>query len=234
MKIIRALILATLIGSIAFLRSATSVSAQGLFVQQVIVPKVQATVSKVEDKTPESELKQVIPLAFPDTKVDNGKTNEDTVDLFAPIYVDNDRNVIQKNITVEKSMPLDPENITGVSTYFSRFHPGLDYRAKLGTPIYSVLPGIVNEVGFQSGGYGRYIVLVHYTDGKILFSLYAHLKDTKVKVGDEVDSGTEIGYVGLTGRSTGPHLHFELHDTKSAMDPVRFFANKSLAMVMKK
>jgi len=204
------------------------VAAQGMFVEQVLVPQ------KDKEKKPEPELKQLIPLVFPDNKVDSGTTDVVTEDLFAPIFVEDNQEVIHKSVVAQRTMPLDAENITGVSTYFSRFHPGIDYRAKMGTAVRAILPGVVNEVGFQRGGYGRFVILIHYAEGKTLFSLYAHLKEAKVNVGEKVESGDIIGAVGLTGRSTGPHLHFELHDTKSAMDPIRFFANKALAMVMKK
>ncbi len=227
MKIIRALILATLVGGYT-LGMAQPVKAQNMFVEQVIPPKK-------EDKL-EFELKQVLPLAFPDKdkKADSEDAEDVVTEVFAPILVEESQNVIPKAVSAEKATPIELENVTGISTYFSRFHPGIDYRAKLGTPIRAILPGIVSEVGFQRGGYGRYVILVHYTEGKTIFSLYAHMKETNVEVGDKVETKDIIGAVGLTGRSTGPHLHFELHDTKTAMDPIRFFANKALAMVLKK
>lgn len=226
MKNIRAFVLGLMVGVPAFLGMAQPVLAQNMFVAQVSVPQ--------KDNDPQPKLKDVLPLVFPETKEDKVDAETLETELFAPIFVDNSHGIIHKSVSAEKAMPLETQNITGISTYFSRFHPGIDYRAKMGTPIRAILPGMVNEVGFQRGGYGRYVVLVHYTEGKTLFSLYAHLKDTKVAVGDEVETKDTIGIVGLTGRTTGPHLHFELHDTKTAINPIKFFADKSLAMVVKK
>lgn len=131
----------------------------------------------------------------------------------------------------EKVLPVIADEVIGISTFFTHFHPGIDLRAKLGTDVRAMLPGIVVEIGFEKGGYGNYIVLAHKVGNKVITSLYAHLKEIDVQTGASVDSGSVIGAVGLTGHTTGPHLHFEIHETDGvAVDPVKFFAGNSIAL----
>ena len=98
-----------------------------------------------------------------------------------------------------------------------RAHMGIDYAAPIGTPVFSVANGKVVHIGF-SGAYGNLIILEH--PGNYL-TYYAHLSNYNVEldVGNEVRRGLEIGYVGSTGRSTGPHLHFELRKNGVYVDP---------------
>jgi len=94
-----------------------------------------------------------------------------------------------------------------ITQYYSWRHNGLDIANKLGTPIYAAEAGTVTEAAWNAGGYGYYIVVDHGGGKK---TRYAHLSKFACKVGDEVDKGENIGYMGSTGRSTGPHLHFEV------------------------
>jgi murein DD-endopeptidase MepM/ murein hydrolase activator NlpD len=98
-----------------------------------------------------------------------------------------------------------------------RTHMGIDYAAPVGTPIFSVANGKVIHLGY-SGAFGNLIILEH--PGNYL-TYYAHLSNYNVElaVGNEVRRGLEIGYVGSTGRSTGPHLHFELRKNAVYVDP---------------
>jgi murein DD-endopeptidase MepM/ murein hydrolase activator NlpD len=98
-----------------------------------------------------------------------------------------------------------------------RTHMGIDYAAPVGTPIFSVANGKVIHLGY-SGAFGNLIILEH--PGNYL-TYYAHLSNYNVElaVGNEVRRGLEIGYVGSTGRSTGPHLHFELRKNGVYVDP---------------
>jgi murein DD-endopeptidase MepM/ murein hydrolase activator NlpD len=95
-------------------------------------------------------------------------------------------------------------------------HRGLDIAAPIGTPIYASDGGTVISAGWNSGGYGQLIEIDHkngYT------TRYAHLNKISVKVGQEVPQGFRIGDMGTTGRSTGPHLHFEIRKGGGAVDP---------------
>ena len=96
-------------------------------------------------------------------------------------------------------------------------HKGLDIRAPLGTPVRAVLRGEVIRSDHSQGGYGR-VIYVRHAGG--LETRYAHHKRNLVRVGQVVEAGTEIGLVGSSGRSTGPHLHFEIRVRGEAIDPL--------------
>ena len=96
-----------------------------------------------------------------------------------------------------------------ITSYFGPSHPlGIDIRAEVGTPIESAGDGIVTFVGGDPGrSYGFYVRVKH---GGGFTSLYGHLRNFAVKNGDRVKAGQVLGFAGLTGRTTGPHLHFEV------------------------
>ena len=98
-----------------------------------------------------------------------------------------------------------------------RAHMGIDYSAPIGTPVFSVANGRVAHIGY-SGAFGNLIILEHPGN---YHTYYAHLSNYNVELelGNEVRRGLEIGYVGSTGRSTGPHLHFELRKNGIYVDP---------------
>ena len=97
-------------------------------------------------------------------------------------------------------------------------HSGMDFKAATGTPVIATGPGKVIKASWQ-GGYGR-LVEIQHTGG--ITTRYAHLSRIHVKVGDYVSTGKRIGRVGSTGRSTGPHLHYETRVSNRAVDPNRF------------
>lgn len=225
MKNIRTILLSALIGVSTLVGTTQSVSAQKIFTEIPHEPSVSVV---------DPELKKVLPILFTpseeEKKIDQGSDAE----MFTAIAVNKTiSTAIKKNAGTHKVMPLAADEVIGVSTFYSRFHPGIDMRAKVGTPVRAMLPGTVNEVEFERGGYGRYVVLVHHVGEKTIFSLYAHMKDSKVNVGDVVDADTIIGTVGMTGRTSGPHLHFEIHEQDRAIDPIKFFASNSIAMARK-
>ncbi len=98
------------------------------------------------------------------------------------------------------------------------FHGGIDFRAGTGTPILATADGEVTNAG-RSGGYGK-IVEIRHSSG--LSTRYAHMSAIDVRVGQHVSTGDVIGKVGSTGRSTGPHLHYEVRRNGSTIDPMRF------------
>ncbi len=103
-----------------------------------------------------------------------------------------------------------------------KMHSGLDFAAPQGTPIYATADGVVKLAGNIGNGYGNYVVINH---GYGYETLYAHQYRIKVKPGQRVKRGEQIGWVGSTGKSTGPHLHYEVHKNGRKMDPVYFFYN---------
>lgn len=105
----------------------------------------------------------------------------------------------------------------GIKTQGIHGHNGVDFGAPRGTPVYASADGVVKVSNYRSGnpwfgGYGNYIMIEHPNGTQ---TLYAHLSDVDVSVGDEVRQGQTIGKTGNTGRSTGPHLHFEVRGAKN-------------------
>ena len=103
-----------------------------------------------------------------------------------------------------------------------KFHAGLDFAAPLGTPIYATADGVVRVAGNLGNGYGNHVVVNH---GYGYETLYGHMYRIGVKNGHRVKRGEVIGYVGSTGKSTGPHCHYEVHKNGRPLDPVYFFYN---------
>jgi murein DD-endopeptidase MepM/ murein hydrolase activator NlpD len=103
-----------------------------------------------------------------------------------------------------------------------KFHPGLDFSAPQGTPIYATAEGTVQTAGNLGNGYGNHIVIQH---GYSYSTLYGHMSRIKAKRGQRVKRGEVIGYVGSTGKSTGSHLHYEVFKGKKRLDPIYFFYN---------
>jgi murein DD-endopeptidase MepM/ murein hydrolase activator NlpD len=97
-------------------------------------------------------------------------------------------------------------------------HTGLDFRASMGDPVRATANGKVSSAGW-AGGYGRMVEIDH---GNGLATRYGHMSEIHVKVGDVIKIGQVIGAVGSTGRSTGPHLHYETRIDGEAVDPQKF------------
>lgn len=103
------------------------------------------------------------------------------------------------------------------------WHNGVDIAAPIGTPIRAAGSGVIVFAAAR-GGYGRLIIIDHgQHGGRNLATAYAHQSRFAVRVGQTVEAGEVIGYVGNTGRSTGPHLHFEVHIDGERVDPIAFF-----------
>ncbi|MEP6846450.1 MAG: peptidoglycan DD-metalloendopeptidase family protein [Panacibacter sp.] len=102
----------------------------------------------------------------------------------------------------------------------TKFHAGLDFAATQGTPIYATADGVVSEANYDAGGYGNHVVINH---GYGYETLYGHMVRIKARAGQKVKRGEVIGWVGSTGKSTGPHCHYEVHKGDQPVDPVYFF-----------
>ena len=100
----------------------------------------------------------------------------------------------------------------------TRFHEGLDLAAPAGTEVFAAANGIVTEIG-EDPVYGNYVIIRHESNWA---SLYGHLQRIGTTLHEAVRSGTLIGWVGTTGQSTGPHLHFELRQNGKARDPDKY------------
>ncbi len=100
-----------------------------------------------------------------------------------------------------------------------RMHWGMDFSAPIGTPIYATGAGTITNAS-PMGGYGNVVVLNH---GFGYESYYAHMSRIKVRSGQKVERGDIIGFVGNTGLSSGPHLHYEIHKNGEKVNPISFF-----------
>jgi murein DD-endopeptidase MepM/ murein hydrolase activator NlpD len=128
--------------------------------------------------------------------------------------------------------PVSDKDLTRIASGFGtridpvykvpKYHAGLDFAAPIGTPIYATADGVVTDAGYNEGGYGNSVVINH---GFGYETLYGHMYRVKAKRGQRVKRGEVIGYVGSTGKSTGPHCHYEVHRSGNPVDPVYYFYN---------
>ncbi|ALO16535.1 Glycyl-glycine endopeptidase ALE-1 precursor [Salinivirga cyanobacteriivorans] len=100
-----------------------------------------------------------------------------------------------------------------------KMHHGIDYAAQIGSPVYSTGKGIV-KAAYYASGYGKVVKVDH---GFGYLSIYAHLDKYIVKKGDTISRGQLVGYVGNTGSSTGPHLHYEIRKNNQTQNPLYFY-----------
>jgi len=153
-----------------------------------------------------------------------------TVETANPAQPDAPVNIVeQPAVSVPSLMPVNGARIS--SNYGMRIHPvlgrrkmhrGIDLAAPTGTPVYATADGIVGRADWFSS-YGLYISIDHGAD---LETRYAHLSRLAVAAGERVEKGELIGYVGSTGRSTGPHLHYEVRVDGVAVNPVPYMMGR--------
>ena len=133
--------------------------------------------------------------------------------------------VVETSVSVPSISPLRSARMS--SGYGMRRHPvlgrrrahkGVDLAAPTGTPIYATADGVVSRANWFSS-YGRYISIEH---GGEIQTRFAHLSRIAVSNGDHVKKGDLIGYVGSTGRSTGPHLHYEVRVAGRSVNPIHY------------
>jgi len=106
----------------------------------------------------------------------------------------------------------------------SRWHKGIDIDLETGDPVFAAFDGVVRIQRYNRGGFGNYVMIRHYNG---LETLYGHLSKSLVKINQSVRAGEIIGYGGSTGRSSGPHLHFEVRLMGQAFDPARIIDFKT-------
>ncbi len=104
----------------------------------------------------------------------------------------------------------------------TKMHAGLDFAAPQGTPIYATADGIIKLAGNMGNGFGNHVVIDHAFSYE---TLYGHMVRVKVRAGQKIRRGEVIGWVGSTGKSTGPHLHYEVHKNGVEINPIYFFYN---------
>jgi murein DD-endopeptidase MepM/ murein hydrolase activator NlpD len=141
--------------------------------------------------------------------------------LAASIQAAQAASAVGPTSTVSSSGFIWPVSGTLTSGYgwrWGRMHEGVDLAAGSGTPIYASAPGVVIACGY-TGGYGNLVVIDH---GGGVATAYGHQSSIAVGCGQSVGQGQVIGYVGNTGNSTGPHLHFEVRINGGAVDPLGY------------
>ena len=104
----------------------------------------------------------------------------------------------------------------------TKFHAGMDFAASVGTEIYATGDGVVMRADADASGYGNHVRINH---GYGYMTLYAHMSKISVRPGQKVKRGDVIGFVGNTGKSVGPHLHYEVHKNGQPINPVNFYYN---------
>lgn len=128
--------------------------------------------------------------------------------------------------------PISNKDLTRIASGFGyRVHPiykttmlhtGLDFTAPVKTEIYATGNGVVEKVEYDGRGYGNNVIINH---GYGYETLYGHMSKINVRPGQKINRGDVIGFVGNTGSSTGPHLHYEVIKNDRKINPINFFYN---------
>jgi murein DD-endopeptidase MepM/ murein hydrolase activator NlpD len=133
--------------------------------------------------------------------------------------------------SIPSVQPIPTDQTAISSGYGQRLHPihkivkmhaGMDFTSPVGTEIHATGDGTVEFADYATNGYGIHVIIDHGFDYK---TLYGHMDQLKVRRGEKVKRGDLIGYVGNTGLSAGPHLHYEVHKNNEPIDPANFFFN---------
>lgn len=141
------------------------------------------------------------------------------------------RNKFQMLSSIPAIMPLAIKDFGRISAGFGwrihpiyktrKFHDGMDFTGNIGTPIYATGDGVV-KMARSERGYGKRIIIDH---GYGYQTIYAHLSGYNVKKRQKVKRGEVIGFLGNTGKSTGPHLHYEVRKNNKSLDPINYYFN---------
>jgi murein DD-endopeptidase MepM/ murein hydrolase activator NlpD len=125
-------------------------------------------------------------------------------------------NIASKRIRFSSTFGYRPDPFNGAY----RMHTGVDISGPVGEPIYSTGNGKVTEIGFDFFGYGNYIIIDHGFGYK---TRYAHLKSSLITMGRSVKRGEQIAIMGNTGRSKGPHIHYEVIYRNRPVNPLNYY-----------
>jgi len=136
-------------------------------------------------------------------------------------------------VSIPAIQPISNKDLRRIGSYFGtrvdpfykvrKFHEGMDFSAPIGTEVYATGNGVIQMAGHDDGGgYGNEIIIDH---GYSYKTVYAHLSRIFVQPGQKILRGQIIGYVGNTGKSTSPHLHYEVRKNGVPLNPIYFFFN---------
>jgi murein DD-endopeptidase MepM/ murein hydrolase activator NlpD len=156
------------------------------------------------------------------------KANSKNIENYRYINSNGEKIYLDKSgKSIKKSLLRTPVNGARISSGFgyrkhpilgyTKLHKGIDFAAPYGTPVYAAGSGTIKYSGWFSS-YGKYVKIAHSSSYN---TAYAHLSriPSSIKKGKKVSQGDVIGYVGSTGRSTGPHLHYEVYQGSKAINP---------------
>lgn len=131
---------------------------------------------------------------------------------------------------VPSIIPIGDKELTRLSSPFGirndpiynvpKMHAGIDFTAPTGSKIYATGDGVVEVMEYSTGGYGNHVIINHGFGYK---THYAHMSEFSTRIGKKVQRGELIGFVGSTGKSTAPHLHYEVIKNDNKIDPINFF-----------
>lgn len=173
-----------------------------------------STISKTQELVDQLRRKMVIQSMSLDTLMNMAKNNTEMlrgVPAIKPVSEDK----LQKSMGALSGFGYRIHPIFKVR----KFHSGIDFPAPKGTHIQATGDGVVVEAGSSSGGYGRHVMIDHGFGYK---TLYGHMDKITVTQGQRVKRGQKLGNVGSTGRSTAPHLHYEVHYKGAPVDPIHY------------
>lgn len=181
------------------------------------------TVSKMKDKELVNSI--INTLNTLNHRITAQKTSYNEIDKL----VENKEKLLAHTPAIQ---PVSNKDLTRVASGFgyridpiyktTKMHAGIDFTAPQGTPIYATAEGVVSTSGNTGNGYGNHVIINH---GYGYETLYGHMVRVKARSGQAVKRGEVVGWVGSTGKSTGPHLHYEVHKNGSKIDPIYFFYN---------
>lgn len=180
-------------------------------------------------------------------QIENGEQLKRTVrrldDLYKRLYVESKsldelyemaRTKSERMDAMPAILPVEKNKCKVVSGFGYRYHPilhyrrlhsGIDMTAPAGTPVYATGDGVVRVAGRSGEGYSGYGIVALIDHGYGFQTLYAHMQSVKVRVGQKVKRGEQIGTVGSTGMASGTHLHYEVIQNGKKVDPVYYFFN---------
>jgi murein DD-endopeptidase MepM/ murein hydrolase activator NlpD len=203
--------------------------------QILLIPPIDGVLHTVKEKdtiASVAKLYKVTPEAIVEYAANELSSVDDALTVGAVLIVPNGDRTPPEQLAVAPSVPRGgtgtsaPWRAAGfvwpaygrlTQRFWLPAHPAIDIGAPLGTPVYAADAGTVTTAGWSSVGYGN-MILIRHNDGFV--TLYAHLSRIDVSVGDAVARGQRIGAIGSTGRSTGPHLHFEIQYGGRSYNPL--------------
>jgi murein DD-endopeptidase MepM/ murein hydrolase activator NlpD len=194
--------------------------------EQELITQNRLNAMKIEDT-----LKDIEELSSTLDEIENiiGINKEEKDDLVERVKVAKLTSIEKMKLLnlVPNGSPLKEMKVTASFGYRKhpitkkrQFHKGIDLRAKRGTEVFTTADGVIRYVQSKNkGDFGRMVIVSHALGFE---TVYAHLKKTKVKIGDIIYKGDTIGLSGNSGRSTGPHLHYEIRYASRVLNPYRF------------